>query len=560
MRYGSDVVVDLLLEAGVEYVAFNPGATFRGIHDSLVHKDQGPKIVLCPHEGIAVAVAHGYAKAAGRPMAVLLHDVVGLQNASMAIYNAWCDRVPILLIGGTGPMSKPARRPWIDWIHTALVQGQQVRDYVKWDDQPADLESLPESFSRAWTTMLAAPTGPVYLCVDAGIQEQEVPDGFRWEPVRNYAVPTPPSPAQEDVLAIGTALSRARLPVVVTDYAGSTRTGFASLVQLAERLASPVVDCGRRLSFPSGHDLSFGEEMIEEADVILALDVEDPAGVLGRAAPDARVFTVSPAHLKLRSWQHDYGQLRPAERHVTATCDTALPALLAACVADDESRDESRADRAAQLARRAAAMRKGWRWEARGSPDGGAVAPRALAALLGNAIADTGWTLVHGSLAGWERRLWRFERFGQHLGWHGGAGLGYGLGASVGATIGLDGRELAVNVQPDGDLLYTPAALWVAARYRTPLLTVMHNNRQYENTVEHAIRIGHARRSSDEGRHQGAALDDPVIDFASLARSFGVWATGPVTRAEAVPEALDRALAVVREGAPALVDVVTAGH
>ena len=152
-RYGSDVVVDLLREAGIEYVAFNPGATFRGIHDSLVHADAGPEIVLCPHESIAVAVAHGYAKASGKPMAVLLHDVVGLQNASMAIYNAWCDRVPILLIGGTGPMSKPARRPWIDWIHTALVQGQLVRDYVrdlyKYEIRELRRRMLSEEFPRS---------------------------------------------------------------------------------------------------------------------------------------------------------------------------------------------------------------------------------------------------------------------------------------------------------------------------------------------------------------------------------------------------------------------------
>jgi thiamine pyrophosphate-dependent acetolactate synthase large subunit-like protein len=554
-RYGSDILVDLLREAGVDYVAFNPGATFRGIHDSLVHGQESPEIVLCPHESIAVAVAHGYAKASGKPMAVLLHDVVGLQNASLAIYNAWCDRVPILLVGGTGPMSKPARRPWIDWIHTALVQGQLVRDYVKWDDQPADLESLPESFARAWTTMLAAPNGPVYLCVDAGIQEQEASAGFGWEPIRGYAVPTPPSPSKEDVAVIGQALSLARLPVLVTDYAGATKTGFESLVRLAERLAAPVVDCGRRLNFPTTHGLSYGEEALGKADVILALDVEDPAGVLTGSAPDARVFNVTPAHLKLRSWAQDYLQLQPAELHVTATCDTALPAILAACSVDEGVR----ADRAMLLAERAAAARELSRIAAAGARSDGAVAPEALAAVLGDGLDGERWTLVHGSLAGWERRLWRFERFGQHLGWHGGGGLGYGPGASVGAALALGRDALAVNVQPDGDLLYTPAALWVAARYRVPLLTVMHNNRQYRNTVEHARLVGEARRSSDKGRHVGAALDDPPVDFATLARSFGVWAAGPVTDVEAVRLELEHALAVVGGGAPALVDVVTVG-
>ncbi|MDR7523659.1 MAG: thiamine pyrophosphate-binding protein, partial [Armatimonadota bacterium] len=139
--YGSDLVVDVLRALGVEYAALNPGATFRGLHDSLVNYggNRRPQIIQCCHEEIAVAVAHGYTKAAGRPMAAIVHDVVGLQHASMAIFNAWCDRVPLLVLGGTGPMAAEQRRPWIDWIHTALVQGQAVRDYVTWDDQPASL-------------------------------------------------------------------------------------------------------------------------------------------------------------------------------------------------------------------------------------------------------------------------------------------------------------------------------------------------------------------------------------------------------------------------------------
>ena len=555
VRYGSDVVVELLREAGVEYVAFNPGATFRGIHDSLVHSGSGPEIVLCPHESIAVAFAHGYAKAAGRPMAVLLHDVVGLQNAAMAIYNAWCDRVPILLIGGTGPMSKPDRRSWIDWIHTALVQGEQVRDYVKWDDQPVDLASLPESFARAWTTMLAAPSGPVYICIDAGIQEQETPRTFGWDPVSSYAVPTPPAPAPSDLQALAAALTGASFPALVTDYAGSTRTGFEALGELAELLASPVVDCGRRFNFPTNHDLAADPEVLSQADVIVAVDVEDPAGVLRSAAPEARVFNVTPAHLKLRSWSHDYQQLRPVERHVTATADTALPALIGACTVDERIRGERRA----MLAKQSAGTRERARRDAKAATAVGAVAPGQAAALLGELISEEDWTLVHGSYGGWERRLWSFERFGQHLGWHGGGGLGYGPGASIGAAVALGAGRLCLNIQPDGDLLYAPAALWTAARYSVPLLTVMNNNRQYQNTVEHASQVGLARRGSDETRHSGAAIGDPPVDYAALARSFGIWATGPITKPDALPEALAEALEVVRSGKPALVDLVTTG-
>ena len=125
-EWGSDVVVDLLKAFEIEYIAINPGATFRGLHDSLVNYggNHAPEIILCNHEEIAVALAHGYARAKGRPMAAAVHNVVGLQHASMAIYNAWADRLPVIVMGGTGPMDSANRRPWIDWVHTANVQGK----------------------------------------------------------------------------------------------------------------------------------------------------------------------------------------------------------------------------------------------------------------------------------------------------------------------------------------------------------------------------------------------------------------------------------------------------
>src|SRR5437016_11831401 len=161
-QYGSDLIVDALRALGIEYAALNPGATFRGLHDSLVNYggNERPGIIQCCHEEIAVAVAHGYAKAAGKPMAAIVHDVVGLQHASMAIFNAWCDRTPILVMGGTGPMNTSKRRPWIDWIHTALVQGNWVRDFVKWDDQPVGIEAIPSSMMRGYRIAMSDPTGP----------------------------------------------------------------------------------------------------------------------------------------------------------------------------------------------------------------------------------------------------------------------------------------------------------------------------------------------------------------------------------------------------------------
>src|SRR5262245_17034745 len=259
IAYGSDRVLELLRAVGIEHVALNPGATFRGLHDSLVNYAGAPELVLTTHEEIAVALAHGYAKARGAPMAAVVHDIVGLQHASMAIFNAFCDRVPVLVLGGTGPMDTARRRPWIDWIHTALVQGSQVRDYVKLDDQPASVAAIPEAFLRAWRLARTEPQGPVYLCLDAGLQEEAVeratamPDVARFEPA---------SPPHADPRAIEEAAARliaARFPVIVTEFLGRRAEATSPLCQLAEILAAPMVDLSAeysgRPSVPGAHPL-----------------------------------------------------------------------------------------------------------------------------------------------------------------------------------------------------------------------------------------------------------------------------------------------------------------
>src|SRR5437899_4151557 len=280
-EYGSDLVVDLLRALGVEYAAFNPGASFRGLHDSLVNYggDHGPRTVLCCHEEISVALAHGYAKATGRPMVAALHDVVGLQHACMSIFNAWCDRVPVLLLGGTGPMDSSRRRPWIEWIHTALVQGDHVRDFVKWDDQPANAAGVAESILRGYRLMTAEPTGPVYVCLDAALQEDPVP--------RGVSIPTDlqrwvqQSPVQADADGLKAAaqwLSESRRPVILADTVGRSLAGVDGLRALAERLNAPVVDLGTRFNFPSDHPLEATErreELLATADLILAVDIVD---------------------------------------------------------------------------------------------------------------------------------------------------------------------------------------------------------------------------------------------------------------------------------------------
>ncbi|MBI2371655.1 MAG: hypothetical protein HYV08_15730 [Deltaproteobacteria bacterium] len=282
-EFGSDVVVDLLKLLGIEYTAFNPGATFRGIHDSIVNYggNREPEVIECCHEEISVALAHGYAKASGKLMCAILHDIVGLQHGSMGIFNAWCDRVPVMVLGGTGPMDITKRRPWIDWIHTALVQGNLVRDYVKWDDQPANLASVPEALIRAYRIAVTEPKAPVYVNFDADIQEEVVTEPPLIPELRRYR---PPGPIQGDPTAMEQAaawLVGAEHPVIIADMVGRNSKAAEALVRLAELLGAAVLDKGARYNFPSTHPLDLSgadRELLAEADVVLALDMSDHPG------------------------------------------------------------------------------------------------------------------------------------------------------------------------------------------------------------------------------------------------------------------------------------------
>lgn len=560
-RWVSDAVVDLLCDAGIEHAAFNPGASFRGLHDSLVHhRPDAPHPLLCLNETIAVSVGHGYGKATGRPMAVLLHDVVGLQAGCMAIYNAWCDRVPLLVLGGTGPVSTPARRPWIDWIHTALVQGNLVRDYVKWDDQPADAGSIPRALTRALTLTQAAPGGPVYVCLDAGLQEEELSTPLTWEGMNAHPVPSPPAPTAEDAAAMASLLRHAERPLIVSDFAGDDPTAFALLVELAEMTCVPVLDGGARLNFPASHPLNvtYDPDVVANSDAVLGIDVDDMAGVLSRTAVQ-RAIHAGLGHLRIRGWSHDYQELPSLERHITAAARPALQAVLDALRSDPVA-DDVLANRRAQHDRPPGARLRAAREAALREEGENAIPVPRLLAELWPLVKEREVTVVHGEPPPWghDRRLWALDEPRSHLGSAAGGGLGDGPGHAVGAALGLRGSgRLCINLQPDGDFLMTPSALWTAVHAKLPILTVVLDNREYRNTVDHANRIGEARGRPVEGRKIGAVFDDPAVDHASLARSMGMWAAGPVTEPEEIERTFSDALAVVDAGRPALVQVHT---
>lgn len=571
--WGSDVMADVIKAMGYPYVALNPGATFRGLHDSLVNYGANSvEMIECTHEKIAVGIAHGFAKATGQPMAVILHNVVGLLHGALGIYYAYLDRVPVVVFGGSGPAAHERRRPNIDWFHSANVQGLAVREYTKWDHEPRSVASVPSVIARAHRVAMSEPRGPVYIALDAGLQEDELSEPIPELGYERYAVPAPIGPDPAALRRLAEAFVEARRPVIVAGYAGRDPATFGLLTELAELVGVGVVDTGIRLNFPNRHPLCASEtDSLSHADCVLFIDVRDMGKptqeldsmtrtVVSRIAPDARILDLGFNDLSLSSWSEDYAELNPTDMQVTADTAVALPILLELCrelLASDS--DERAAARELWRTQLSTEHDRTWaKWQERVTAASGEtpVAPAVLANEVWAAIKDYDWVLSAGTAAGWAKRVWDFDRGYRH------PGISLGTATQIGISLGValahksTGR-LVVDLQPDGDLLFDAGALWIAAHYELPILVVMYNNRAYFNDWEHQIRVAKRRGTPTERAHIGMEIDGPAPDFAALARSFSWYAEGPVDDPGSVRAAVERAARYVSEtGRPALVDVV----
>ena len=577
-EYGSDVIVDALRGLGIEYISMNPGATFRGIHDSVVNHlgNAGPEFILCNHEEIAVALAQGYGRAAGKPMAAFVHDIVGLLHASMAMFNAWMGRSGVLVLGATGPLDANHRRPWIDWIHTANVQGEAVRNFVKWDDQPTSVEASVESLIRAYNLVTSEPQGPVYVCFDADVQEQKLTEPYTLPDFSRFPAPTRMQADPAALERVASALMAAEHPVVLANFLGRAEEATQGLLRLAESLALPVINGGDFFNFPTRHPLYAAEakeELLAEADLVLALDVYDlqqELTKLDRATrktedilrPDAMLIDISLRQLQVKSWADDHGSLYPTALSVAADTALATPALadLVQRQLDDAvgSSDAiaARRERVTKLHEAALAKNQATAQSQAGEQP---LALSTIAQELWEVVRGHDWVLGNGDLRGWVQRLWDIRHPYQDVSARGGGGLGEGLGHAIGVALAnRDKGRLTINIQSDGDMLFTPAAIWTAVHHRIPLLIVMYNNRTYGNDLGHQGSMAQVRGRPMERRTIGIDINDPAVDFAALARSFGAWAEGPIERAEDMKPAFERAVkAVTEEGRVALVDLYT---
>src|SRR3989454_309431 len=496
-RCGSDFMVDIIKSLDIEYFCSNPGSSFRALHESVINygSNTKPEFITCCHEESSVGMAHGYAKIEGKPLGVLAHGTVGLQHASMAIFNAYCDRVPMYIIVGN-TIDATMRRPGVEWVHSVQDAAAMVRDYIKWDDLPISLQHFAESAVRAYKITMTPPMGPVLLVADSELQERPIEASDKLRQLR----PTKSAPPQGDSGAVAEAaryLVAAENPVIIADRAARTQAGVKYLIELAEALQAPVIDQGGRMNFPSQHLLNHSDR--------------------GRAAIAEAV-----------------------RRLITADRRNAFQA------------------RATKLANARQAVTERVRADATYGWDASPISTARMSAELWAQIKNEDWSLVSPTLGGWPQRFWTIDKHYQFIGGPGAYGVGYCAPAATGAALANKkyGR-LSVNFQPDGDLMYAPGVLWTAAHHRIPLLSIMHNNRAYHQEVMHLQWMSNRHQRGIERAGIGTTLQDPDINYAQLAKSMGLYAEGPIGDPKDLGPAIKRAIAAVKRGEPALLDVVT---
>jgi thiamine pyrophosphate-dependent acetolactate synthase large subunit-like protein len=549
-------MLDVLKTLGFEYVAANPGSSFEGLHESVINygANRMPELLTCCHEESSVAMAHGFAKIEGRPMMAFLHGTIGLQHASMAIYNAYADRVPVYIIVGNW-RDAASRANGVNSYHSAQDMAAMVRDYVKWDDEPASLGHFAESAIRAYKIAMTPPMAPVVLVVDHDMQERS--RGQDTPRIPGLTMPSFPAGEAGAVREAARLLIAAENLQINAGRAARTPNGIKLVVDLAEALQASVNGGGDRVNVPSRHPLA--GNTVGEPDVVLDLEVQGgprPAG-----GPGPRRISITAADLFIKSNIQDFQHMAEVDLAMAADAEATLPALI------EEVNRQLTADRKRVLQERGAKLADAHRQARARAIDAAALgwdaSPISLARLsaeLWAQIRSDDWSLVswQGFISGWPGLLWNIHKHYHYIGGQGAGALGYGAPAAVGAALAnrKHGR-LSINIQTDGDLNYAPGVLWTAVHHQIPLLTIMHNNRAYHQEVMLVQRVASERSRGVDRVHIGTTLTDPNIDYAKMAQAYGMYAEGPISDPKALAPAIRRGLDRVRRGEPALIDVIT---
>lgn len=567
-KYNSDVIAEAIRSLGLPYVPLTPGSSYRGLHDSIVNYlgNTDPQMIMCLHEEVAISVAHGYSKATAGPCPVLIHDLVGLMNGSMAVYNAFCDQAPVLIIGGGGPVDRSQGRRPIDNIHSAESQGELVREYTKWVDEPTTPYGTVVGIYRGLQYATSAPTGPTYVTVDVEMAEEPIPEDYRAPELAEFA-PHPPLAADPELVERAVQLlGAARLPVIVADGWTTLRPESTPLlVELAETLGAAYHE-GTGVAFPTTHPLNATTDraVIGDADVLLFVDSADSTAILGNGLgamggqPGERtLIELGFGDLHIKSWSNAFSNTYRRDLLLLSDPIVGLRALIAAAKrlvpADAAER------RAATIRERVTASRAALKTQVEAHWNDRDISAARFTGELWEAIRDSDWLLAGRSDRFWSEGLFEFSGAGQFLGRSGGGGVGYGPGAAVGGALAARDRgQLPVAVVGDGDFMMANSALWTAVHYKLPLLLVVNDNRSFGNDEEHQRRVARLRDRPEANAWIGVHIDDPAIDFAAMARSMGCHGEGPITDPDELKGALSAAVKAVLAGEVAVVHIVSA--
>lgn len=561
LAWKSDIVAELLRQSGIPFITLNPGASYRGLHDSLVNYlgNHDPQMLLCLHEDHVVSIAHGYAKATDRPLACILHSNVGLMHGLMGIFNAWADRVPMLVLGATGPVESEKRRPWIDWIHTAKDQGALLRNYVKWDDEPRSVHGLIEGVVRGLQITTTAPRAPVYICLDAGLQEEPIDKDIELPDLSRFQPPLAPSGSPEEISKIANMVASASKPVLMFGRGSRADSDWNNRVALAQKTGGAVITSLRERSvFPTEHPQHVGppsgwvsagaRSAIEQADLIVSFDWADLSGYLQQIKRPTSKIVAKIVHVSLDSalhngWSMDHFGLAPADVLVSADPDRFLSLLLPAVEAELKG---SKRDSWCEIA---PAKPRGYSEHAKTK-----LVPHDIEAALTELREEAAFTLAHVTI-GWAATDYPFRSPLDYLGHDGGGGLAAGPGLTIGAALALkDTDRVVVGVLGDGDFMQGATALWSAAHYQIPALFIVSNNRSNFNDEIHQETVAKTRGRPVENRWIGQRIDDPAVDLAALARAQGIESAGPISNAPDLLAAIRKGIETVRSGKPFFID------
>ena len=558
MGWGSDAIAQLLRDLKLDYAAVVPGSSFRGLHDSFVNylDAHDPKMLVCLHEEHTVAIAHGYAKVTGKPMLAIVHANVGLMHATMAFYGAWCDRVPVVVIGANGPHDAAKRRPWIDWIHTSRDQASMIRHYTKWDDEPGSVEAALESITRAYKMSTTAPYGPTYVVLDVAMQEEKLAAPLPMPKLERFEAPALVEPNAAEIKRAVEIMKNAKKPLIIVGRMSRDLDAFNERIALAEALNARVItDFKAGSVFPTGHPAHVGRSAakateegiaaLTEADAILSLESIDLGGLLkqayGKASPTAKIINCSIDFMVHNGWSMDHQTLPPADIHFAVTPDVFVKAMLAELGAP---KAKSYSNGKSMLAVKPDAPEQT-----------GEMGITSFCEALAEAFDGKDVCFSRLPLGLNDGSPFAFKHPLDFLGGDGGGGVGAGPGIAVGAALALKGTgRLAVAVLGDGDFLMGLTALWTAVANDIPLLVIVANNNCYNNDVAHQDRIARQRDRPVERKWIGQMIADPTPDLAMLARGQGAIGIGRIEGRENIGAAIAEGIKHVEAGKVCVID------